>query len=199
MQITTESIQDQIPYYLTKEAKENLAKALSEFPRKIDYYINLYPDEILQGDCWSFVEVIRFEDGTRKLVKGILLSNSCDVAPENKRERPSMLTFSPIIKLNRYLELLINVGLDEQQVNAKMVAIKEQRVTTLFYLPKGAGLDDDYVALLSDVHTVPYSAFDARKEKQKLSTFSLVGFYLFLLKLSIHFCRFHEEVARHPA
>jgi len=196
MLITTESIQEQIPYYLTQEAKENLAKALSEFPRPIDYYINRYQDKILQGDCWNSVEVIRFEDGERKFVKGILLSNSCDVAPENKRELPLMLTFSPILKLNRYLELLKKTGLDEKKVNAKVVAIKEQKVTTLFYLPKGANLDDDYIALLSDIHTVPYLAFDARTKKQKLSTFSLVGFYLFLLKLSVHFCRFHEEIPR---
>ena len=106
MQITTESIEKQIPYYLSQEAKENLAKALAGFPRRIDYYIDRYQDEILQGDGWNSVEMINFENGDRKLVRAVLLSNSCDVDPKNKRELPIKLTFAPIINLNRYLQLL---------------------------------------------------------------------------------------------
>mgnify|MGYP003385861024 CR=1 FL=1 len=196
MQISTESIEKQIPYYLTQEAKENLAKALARFPRQIDYYINRYQNEILQGDGWNSVEVINFENGKRKLVRAVLLSNSCDVDPKNKRELPVKLTFAPIIKLNRYLQLLKSAGLDEQQVEAKAAAIKEQNITTLFYLPKGANLGEDFVALLGDVHSIPYQAFDALKDNQKIFTLSQVGFYLFIFKLSVHFCRLHEEVDR---
>lgn len=196
MQITTEAIQNQIPYYLTQKAKENLVKALDGFPRKIDYYINLYPQEILQGDGWTSLELIRFEDGERKWVKGILLSNSCDMDTENQREFAPKITFSPIVNLNRYLELLANVGIDKEKIEAKVASIKEQKISTLFYLPKGAGLDDDYIALLDDAHTVPFPVFGAQGQKHKLFTLSQVGFYLFLLKLSVHFCRFHENVAR---
>lgn len=49
---------------------------------------------------------------------------------------------------------------------------------------------------LDDLHTVPLHAFERVAEKKKLFTLTLVGFYLFLFKLSVHFCRFHEEVAR---
>lgn len=198
MQITSESIKDQIPYYLSQKAKEHLAKALDNFPRQIDYYINLYPDEALQGDGWTSVDVIRFEDGARKLIKALLLSNSCDIAPENKRDLPTKLSFASMVKLDRYQELLTSGGLDPEQIKAKVQAIKEQRVTSLVYLPKGSALDDDYVALLDDIHTVPYQAFRARNEKKKLFTLSNVGFYLFVLKLSVHFCRLHEEIIRDP-
>jgi hypothetical protein len=198
MQITSESIKDQIPYYLSQKAKEHLAKALDNFPRQIDYYISLYPNETLQGDGWNSVDVIRFEDGARKLIKGLLLSNSCDIAPENKRDLPTKLSFASMVKLNRYQELLTSGGLDPEQIKAKVLAIKEQRVTSLVYLPKGSALDDDYVALLDDIHTVPYQAFRARNEKKKLFTLSNVGFYLFVLKLSVHFCRLHEEIVRDP-
>ena len=198
MQITSESIKNQIPYYLSQKAKEHLAKALDNFPRQIDYYINLYPDETLQGDGWTSVDVIRFEDGARKLIKALLLSNSCDIAPENKRDLPTKLSFASMVKLDRYQELLTSGGLDPEQIKAKVQAIKEQRVTSLVYLPKGSALDDDYVALLDDIHTVPYQAFRARNEKKKLFTLSNVGFYLFVLKLSVHFCRLHEEIVRDP-
>lgn len=196
MQITSESIRDQIPYYLSQRAKENLAKALDRFPRQIDYYTNLCKEDLLQGDCWTTVDVFRFEDGARKSIRALLLSNSCDVAPENKRDLPTKLSFASMVKLERYIDLLKNAGLDSKQIEAKVIAIKEQRVTSLVYFPKGAELEEDYVALLDDIHTVPSRAFVARNEKTKLFALSNVGFYLFVLKLSVHFCRLHEEVVR---
>lgn len=197
MQITTESIKEQIPYYLTQEAKDNLIEALDRFPRQIDYYLDKYWQELLQGDGWTSVEVFRFDDGCRKSVRAILLSNSCDIAAQNKRDLPAKLIFAPIIKLNRYRDLLVAAGLDHQRIESKTTAIKEQKVTSLFYLPKGANLDDDYVALLDDLHTVPFNAFGTKADRHKLFTLDQVGFYLFLLKLSVHFCRFHEEVPRY--
>lgn len=196
MEINTEAIQTQIPYYLTQESKENLVKALSNFPRHITYYINLDQEKILQGDGWTSLELIRFDDGERRFVKGILLSNSCDMDCENKRDFSPKITFSPIVNLARYLESLVSANIDKNKIDAKINAIKEQKVSTLFYLPKGAGLNDDYVALLDDVYTVPFPAFTAQNNKHKLFTLSQVGFYLFLFKLSVHFCRFHEDIVR---
>ena len=135
MQITTESIQDQIPYYLTREDKGNLVKALNSFPR-VDYYLNRYSQDFLQGDGWTSLEVIRFEDGERKFVKGILLSNSCDIDIANKRDLPARIIFSPIIRLSRYKELLMSNIQDGNKIENKIAAIKEQKVTALFYLPK---------------------------------------------------------------
>lgn len=198
MRITAESIQDQIPSYLSQKDKENLARALNDFPRKIDYYTNLFPDEALQGDGWTSVEVIRFEDGSRKLIKAVLLSNSCDVDPENSRALSTNLNFASVVKLNRYRDLLLKASVGAKEVEDKILAIKEQRVSSLVYLPKGAELDDDYLALLDDIHTVPYRAFSMRNERKKLFTLSNVGFYLFVLKLSVHFCRLHEDIARTP-
>ena len=199
MQITSESIKDQIPYYLSQRAKENLATALDRFPRQINYYTDLYKEEFLQGDCWTSVEILRFEDGTKKLIKALLLSNSCDVAPENKRDLPTKLSFASMVKLERYVNLLKNAGLDQKQIATKVIAIKEQKVTSLVYFPKGAALEEDYIALLDDIHTVPSQAFINRNEKIKVFALSNVGFYLFVLKLSVHFCRLHEEVVRDPA
>jgi hypothetical protein len=197
-QITAESIQNQIPFYLTQDAKESLASALNDFPRAIDYYINKYPENVLQGDGWNSFVVFDHRSGSQKLVKGILLTNSCDVAPENPREFPPTFTFAPIIKLNNYVKMLLAADITQQKINDKLNAIKEQKITTIFYLPKGAKLEEDYIALLSDVHTVPKEVFEAREDRQKLFTLSQVGFYLFILKLSLHFCRFHEGIERNP-
>jgi len=37
MEITLDAIQTQIPYYLTQDGKENLVKALKDFPRGTNY------------------------------------------------------------------------------------------------------------------------------------------------------------------
>ncbi|MGD0961527.1 MAG: hypothetical protein ABSB19_17090 [Methylomonas sp.] len=196
MQITTESIKDQIPYYLTQEAKENLVKELNNFSNKTNYYTNLYQQDILQGDGWLSLPVIDFQSGQRKLIKGILISNSCDLDPNNKRELPTKITFAPIIRLNQYEQLLKTKISDPKRITDKITAIKAQHITSLFYLPKGNALEDEYVALLSDVHTIPYRTFEQQEGRIKLFTLSQIGFYLFLLKLSVHFCRFHENIDR---
>ena len=196
MPISSDAIQTHVPYYLTKDQKDGLIKALGDFPRQIQYYVGLYPHEVLQGDGWERLEVIRFEDGTRDRIKGIVLSNSCDISPDNERDTPPKITFAPIIKLKNYSQLLLRNGLSQQQIDDRFVAVREQRITSMFYLPKGGALDDEYVALLDDLHSIPANAFEQVAEKKKLFTLSMVGFYLFLLKLSVHFCRFHEKIAR---
>lgn len=196
MQITTESIQDQIPYYLSQEAKENLAKELKNFSIKTNYYTNLYPQDVLQGDGWLYLPVINLESGERKSIKGILLSNSCDIDPNNRRELPTKISFAPIIRLNQYEKLLATVIAEPERIRDKISSIRAQNITSLFYLPKGGSLEDEYVALLSDVHTIPYKSFLEQECQNKLFTLSQIGFYLFLFKLSVHFCRFHENIDR---
>lgn len=195
-QISIEALQEQIPYYLSKEAKEGLLKELGNFPKKINYYLGRYQDEVLQGDGWSSLDIYDFGVGKTKSIKGILLSNSCDIAPENIRALPAKITFSPIIKLNNYVTKLIESGIPRAQIDQKLLAIKDQKVTNVFFLPKGSGLDEDYIALLSDVHTVPYSIFAEKTSRAKQFTLSQIGFYVFVLKLSVHFCRFHENLDR---
>lgn len=197
--LNVDSIADQIPYYLTQEAKENLVAALKSFPDDFTYYTTLYPLDILQGDGWNSLGLIRYETGERKMVRGILLSNSCDLEHKDKRDIPIKLVFAPIIKLKAYAEALEKSEIDKKKIESKMQSIRRQLVNTLFYLPKGDGLDDEYVALLDDVHSIPLSIFYGQENKAKLFTLSQEGFYLFLLKLSVHFCRFHENVIRNEA
>lgn len=192
MELSADTLQAQIPYYLTQVAKENLVKALNSFPN-ITYYTSLYPNDALQGDGWTSMGIVSFEKGERDFIKGIILSNSCDIDLTNKRDLPAKLIFAPIIKLTNYVKLLEKTNVPN--IKSKIQAIRGQHVTNLFYLPKEAYLDDEYIALLDDVHTIPLSTFNS-KDQKKLFTLSQVGFYLFIFKLSVHFCRFHENVKR---
>lgn len=195
MTFTAEEFQRQIPYYLTQDQKTGLLNALNAFP-SCNYYTTLYPSDVLQGDGWTSIQILRFNDGARDNIKGILLSNSCDITPENERVLPPKITFAPLVRLNDYIKILQSKEVAQQKIEGHLISIRAQRVTSIFYLPKGGALDEEHIALLGDLHTIPFPVFMSEKHRTKLFTLSQVGFYMFLMKLSIHFCRFHENLAR---
>lgn len=196
MQLSVENIRDQIPYYLTHAQKEGLVKALADFHKGMNYYTIKHGTDLLQGDGWTALQLIRFETGERKGVQGIVLSNSCDIDPANPRAIPLRLMFAPIIKLDAYESILRARGIDDGTISRKINAIREQLVTSMFFLPKGGQLSCDHIAVLDDVHSMPSQTFLGNDARRKVFTLSQAGFYLFLLKLSIHFCRFHENLVR---
>ena len=131
-------------------------------------------------------------------MRGILLSNTCDVSTENDRTLPPRLVFVPIVRLSAIEARFAASGISSAQVAGKVRAIKDQITTSIFYLPAGGPLEEDYVALLDDVHSIPVSAHE-NENKEKLFTLSMAGFYLFVFKLSVHFCRLQENLDRRPA
>jgi hypothetical protein len=194
--LATGLLQDQIPYYLTREAKEGLLKALQDFPDNTPYYTVLHQNEVLQGDAWTDFQVFNFKTGEKSAVRGIILSNTCDIATENRRDLPFKIVFSPIIRLSDYVKLLQASEIGAEKIERKLTAIREQKVTNIFYMPPGARLDVEYIARLDDVHSIPSSVFINTSEKSKIFSLHLVGFHLFLFKISIHFCRFQENIER---
>ncbi len=202
MSFDPETIRLQIPHYLTAAPKQKALvgelKALSEGASDRYFFHRLsdpYGSTLLQGDGWRGFQVFSFETGARRSVSGIVLSNSCDVAPENTRSLPPKITFASIVKLSAIRTRFTQVGLKHEQIEAKLTAIREQAITSMFFLPAGGPLDEDYVALLDDVHSMPVAAHD---QSEKLFTLSMAGFYLFVFKLSVHFCRLQEDVDRSP-
>lgn len=197
-----EAFERHLPYYLTQSNKDALKKALNDFKldKKVDYFLGPKhtPDYILQGDICSGLPIINYETGKKRLITGVILTNTCDISPDNKRDLPSKVTFVPIIKLNKYKEILINAGIEEKKVEAKIDSIKAQVVTNLFYVPHISEQDpEEGIVLLSDASTIPYEiCIDKNAEFSRLKSLSNFGFYLFIFKLSLHFCRFQEEVIR---
>jgi hypothetical protein len=198
MTISKDAFESQIPYYLTGEKRAGLKKALKDFQvnTPIEYYLNKYPNELLQGDGWRGLELLVFQNAERRMVKGVILSNTCDVSIENARSLSSKIIFCPLIKLSNYKKQLNESGISDNKVHDKLKAIRDQHVSTIFYLPQGSGLRDEHIIFLDDIYSLPSDSFQANTGKSKLFTLSMIGFYLFIFKLSIHFCRFHEEVDR---
>lgn len=201
MTFDVDALQQQIPYYLAADPdrKAFLAelKALSDGVTA-GYYIQSgrdpYRETILQGDGWRGFQVFSFNSGERKRLKGIVLSNSCDVSADNERVSPPNVTFAPIVRLSRLRQRFEARGFRQDQIESRIRSITSQHSTGFFYLPADGPLDEDYVALLDDLHSMPVAVH--QQEAEKLFTLSMAGFYLFVFKLSIHFCRLHENVER---
>jgi hypothetical protein len=94
-------------------------------------------------------------------------------------------------------ELILEKIKDEKSINNHIEDIKKQKITQILYLPKGAKLPEDCIVFLDRVqHCDNKSVSRNGISNQKIFVLSNYGFYLFLIKLSIHFTRIQEKVDR---
>ena len=205
MAFDAERLQHQIPYYLAAEDRRVLIEELEAISSggTADYtlsdYNNSFTHTMLQGDGWSGFQFFRFDIGKLHSVRGLVLSNSCDVDPENKRDLPARVIFTPLVKLSIYERLLYNSKIPKERIEDKINSIKAQETTSIFYLPAGGPLEEDYVARFDEAQSMPLAARDKSNGSAKLFTLSNVGFYMLVFKLSVHFCRLQENINRKPA
>lgn len=203
MKFSPDAFQEYLPYYLTHEKKVALDQELKKFPT-VDYCLSKankkhFENEILQGDGLTNLCMRTYGSNDIFDVVGIVLSNSCDISYENKRFMPVNILFAPLISLEQYRALLQQNGIAEDRINSRFDAIARQEVTDVFYLPAGGNLLEDSIISFQDIHYMPLKDYQAKSAvPQKIFTLSQVGFYLFLMKLSVHFCRFHENIDRQP-
>lgn len=204
MNLDAETLIQQIPYYLTAEDQKVLLDELKAIScgGTATYLLSTYRDSfkemMLQGDGWRGFQLFLFERGERRSVRGIVLSNSCDVDPNNPREVPARVIFAPLVKLAVFKALLKTSGIGADRVADKIAAIKAQKTSNIFYLPAGGVLEEDYVVRFDEVHNMPVAAHTASSDREKLFTLSNTGFYMLVFKLSVHFCRLQEKVNRKP-
>jgi hypothetical protein len=202
MNFNAESLKQQIPFYLTAEDQRVLVRELKAIAAggTVGYVLNAHQDSfrevMLQGDGWRGFQLFLFETGERLSRRGIVLSNSCDVDPENQRDVPSRVIFAPLVKLSAYEELLSKSGVGKERVKAKIESIKAQKTSNMFFMPTGGPLTEDYIVRFDDAHSMPVAVHKRSEEREKLFTLSNTGFYMLVFKLSVHFCRFQEKISR---
>ncbi len=128
----------------------------------------------------------------------MVISNTCDIDPDNKRLFPSQIVYSPIFNLNKYkTHLLMNSSKTEHQINDHIQSIKRQEITQIFYLPAIEDIIKESIVFFDRVCSCSNSYIDRNKlPRQRLFTLSDYGEYLFLLKISIHFTRIQDSVER---
>ena len=197
MAINPEMLVEQLPPYLKAERKDGFLAALKAFPDCKPIFKKFDDPEPLQGDCWNGVLFLKFPTGEQKRARAILLTNSCDASVQNIRFNPSQLSFAPVINLENYQSKL-SKAYSPERVADHISDIRAQRYTSVFFLPGTGPLNEDCIALLDQIQSIPLSHFKDDAEVSRLASLSDIGFYLFMFKLSFHFCRFHEDIDRTP-
>ncbi len=198
-----DEIEKFLPQYLSDKDQKQLFSQLKDFPKNID---ELYSDKIdfsngiLQADIVDNIPFISLPNINIVYTRVLVLSNSCDIDPDNKRDISPSISYVPVITLINLKKLLIKSKISKKRADEVIQNIKSQKITTMFYLPKGANLEEESIALFEKtLHcNRDYFLKLAKKDNSiKIASLGNYGFYMFLLKLSIHYNRIHEGVNRH--
>jgi hypothetical protein len=186
-----------LPQYLAPARTAELYEALKQFPDLPNFYLapESLDEDLLQGDGWRGFVITEFGGGKTKPVSGIILSNSCDIDTANPEHLPRRVLFSPLVSLFGYEAALRSSGLADDQVASTLDAIRRQRITSIFHLPSAPYGPDESIVLLDDVHPHPLAHFKTTT-RTRLFRLHQSAFYVFVVKLSIHFCRLQEGVGR---
>jgi hypothetical protein len=195
-----EKFEKHLPQYLSYDARARLFDSLNQFPDNIDYrlYTQFLENEntVFQGDGIEDVLFVLLPSKDYQVTNVIILSNSCDINPENKRYLELNVTYSPIINLKKYIDLLENNGVDKEKIANHISQIKRQEISNIFYLPENANIDESIVFFDRINSSDTKSIYEKNLKYSRLFTLSDYGFYLFLYKIAIHFTRIWESVER---
>lgn len=197
MKFDIEDFNRHFVHSLTSDDKSSISEALGDWSKSFNYYSGHYPQDILQGDALSGVAIRHYDTGAIKEIKAVVLSNSCSIAPENKRDRPASVVVAPIVKVEEFRKLLLSSGAADV-VERKVAACILQEVHNIFYLPKGGSLQDDHFVFFDRVHSIPLSKIVGAEGLivPKLASLSQAAFYLLTFKISVFYCRLQENVDR---
>lgn len=199
--MSIQDIQAYLPKYLSEENYRDLLRELDSFPDNIDQrmYTTTLPDNVIfQGDGYEslpFVNLMKIEEGC-KYRSGIVLSNTCDMAPENRRLYSSSIIYAPIMDLQKHVENLQMKKIREDVIKNHVTNLRKQAITSMLFLPANSKMPDSIV-FLNRVMSVDNSYISREDLKSKrLFSLSDYGFYMLLFKLSVHFSRIQEKVSR---
>jgi len=200
--IAFEDIKIYLPKYLSPHAEAELFSELRSFPDNLDsrFYTFALQEQlaIFQGDGIRNLLVVNLPDHKIAPASCLVMSNTCDIALENRRLFHSSLCYAPIFSLSKYESMVVERQLKTEEARAQhLSAIRSQKVTQIFYLPKGGTLESEGIVFLDRIcHAANESVDRSSLPQSRLFSLSNYGAYLFLLKLSIHFTRLNDQVDR---
>lgn len=200
--MSIDDIKAYLPKYLSIESEKNLFEQLNNFPSNMDrrlYTTKLREDKIIyQGDGMEGLLIINLPDQTVKNSSAMIISNTCDIGQDKHSPLPNNVVYSSIFNYDKYIALVKSVkGDNDDYLRSHEASLKQQAISSIFYLPKGGRLANDSLVFFDKVVSCQLKHFDtANVNESRIFTLSDYGFYLFLFKLSIHFTRIRERVDR---
>ena len=198
--ISWNEVKQYLPQYLTAESTQILFDQLKQFPDNIDsrLYTTRLKDKtfIFQGDGFSSFPFVFFPDKETFENPAMILSNTCDNVVRENTYTPIHLIYAPIIKMSNFINLLRDNGIEQDKINNYISTIKKQYVTQIFYLPVGDGVKEESLVFFDKINNSQNMVEKEHIAERRLFSFSDYGFYLLLLKISIHFTRIREKIDR---
>lgn len=223
MDFTSENFTKLLPDFLTSTEKNRLKTQLAQFSKwnrkdndnlkvnKSDSEINydlFYRTQdteqnvYFQGDRIVGVPFPIFKEGKYSTVLKksgfLLLSNTCDMALENKKSYETFVTLAPLELVSVLKEELLQNNVSD--VQSFIYSLKQQRISNFFYLPASHfdlltdNLHEGFFCAFDKTFHIPLKSLYKNKiEDIRVSSFSHFGFYLLVTKLSYHSCRLPED------
>ena len=201
-----------LPPYLSNSDKNRLKDGLAQFfdpahRQKTKQYDNFYlkepPAFFMQGDIINSLLVYDwdFKNGTyfTGYAPVILVSNSCDVTLKESSLLEKEALFAPIIPLNEFFEDLRGDGYSEDNIASIHTNLKHQTFSNLFYLPPNPIDNREFVVFFDKIFWHPSERVQEKSckiDEERFLSLDNFGFYLFICKISYHFCRVPEESER---
>jgi hypothetical protein len=145
-------------------------------------------EDRLQGDLIRDFPTVFLDDtaaarSTKFTV--MILNNTCDL-PEG---RVDFVTAAPIVDFQKYLDGE-KLRRSSESLDGYALSIRKNDITELFYLPKVAGFNQGALVLLHLVCSVSVKVYhQALQAGQRVASFSQIGFYFLLIKLTTHIAR----------
>lgn len=197
MNFTFEEASRYLPPSLAAADLRDLYKDLKKLDEGLRYYSPHAFDFYLQGDAFASVPflIVKSESIGEKSTTAILLSNTCDVSDDNSHMEPPFVTVAPIIRVSRWRSGLLNLGVKENAIEEKLKAARAHKISSLFLLAQGQGIDEESLVLFQQIQSMPIQRFNVASPT-RLATLSQAAHWVLTVKLSIHFCRLQEGVNR---
>jgi hypothetical protein len=200
--VDIEEIKKFLPQYLSDKNEKELFSQLKDFPNNMHKMYtskSFEAESILQADVFKDVPIVNLPNNEVKEGKVLIVSNSCDNDITNSRNIPISIAYVPILKLDAIKSLLEQNNIAKEKIDSFIQNVKSQKITNYLYLPRGTIFEEDLMACFDkplNMSSKKLYELVIQKENKKLSTMSNYGFYIFLLKLSIHFTRIKEQIDR---
>jgi hypothetical protein len=197
-----------IPPDLSEQKKGRLREGLRQFSESknsqdqyyTDFYLPSSLNYFLQGDLIRELRFPIFNTVTGQYEKqyfdALLISNTCDVDESNKNTVTKKVVLAKLIPVNLYVASLKELAVE----NAAdiLTQIKNQQFSNILYLPPNKE-QNEYLAYFDDLSTIEKEELNPLKEEiilNRIESLDYFGYYLFIFKLSYHFCRLPEETER---
>lgn len=198
--MTLDDIKLYLPKYLSPDTQRKLFADLKNFPSNVDKrffgFSGKKEDVIYQGDGLTDMLFVSLPDTVTKKLPCCIISNTCDIDPDNNGKFRSNVVYAPIIALEKYRSVLLEeLVYTKESIENHILDIKRQAITQIFYLPQSDFPES--VVFFDRLISIPNQEIDRKTlETRRMFSLSQYGHYVFLFKISIHFTRLIEGVDR---